>query len=937
MRLSLRNLAIATALLCTTATFAQTTSTRSYFPYSLKAIHQSVNLNTFMFCSGGAAASAVLHLKNVETGEVTSIPLPGTVSAGENIYDIDLLDYVDAPAGTTYTWSVELHNYPIANDIVSGTTSVGGGRAGVVCMTDPNNEFYGYMVIGRTQNGGFDVYDPAGKKIKALIHQDNAAMGGTGANTSCPMHGVQRGTTAQFASWGDKANGVVALDLANLDAKPYGVFEGTNTGNGTIMNGNTKVGSGTPTATYFGEGENTLLMTFDEDIFGNKITFNPIGTAMTTGKAAQLWGNGFNDKLANTNVDMVATKNGLFVTQIRANGMEAGVVGLGFIIPNGENGQPEMIWKAADEAANYPDFLPSAAAGVDINPAGDLLAVAMYTGIKIFKLSWDGVKPVLEPYKTVTSPQAGNYTDVKFDAGNNLHVINQSKGYYDIVLANQESVIVTPAMEDNTVVVHEIPETLSTRGQFAYNLSQTLQGENTYNFSFKATGAAASAVLLLQKTGTEEVNSVELGEVTKGENTFTVDLSDYAPETATEFNWSIEIHNNPIVQEGVTGKAVNIGGNRAGVVCMTDPTNDYYGYTVIGRTKNGGFDVYDPTGTLIKSAIHKNNAAMGGTAANNSCPMRGVQRGTTAQFACWGDAANGVVALDLANLDAAPYSVFEGSKIGNGTTMNGDIAVGSGTPCVAYVGEGENTLLMTFDEDIFGNNIAANPIGTAMTTGKAAELWGTGFKSSLVNTNVGMVGTKNGLFVSQTRANGMESGVVGLAYITRNGENGQPEMIWKAADESANYPDFLPSATGGIDINPAGDMLAISTYTGINVYKLSWDGEKPVLEPYKSIPSVYQTGDYTTVKFDAGNNLHVINQINGYYQVVLAQDENIATTPAATPFTMQFVTSVENVSYDEQDATPVYYNLMGVRVDGELTPGVYVKVVGKKATKVLVK
>ncbi|MDE7152834.1 MAG: hypothetical protein K2O00_00140 [Muribaculaceae bacterium] len=943
MRFSLRNLAFATLLFGTGVTLAQTAD-HSYFPYSLRATHQAVNVNTFSFYSGGDAASAVLYLKKVGTDEVKAITLPGTVTKGENSYDINLTDYVDDPVGTTYTWSIELHNYPIPQDIVSGKTSIGGNRGGVVCMTDPTNEFYGYMVIARTKNGGFDVYDPSGKKIHSAIHKSNAAMGGASATTSNPMRGVQRGTTAQFADWHDSGIGVVALDLANIDAAPFGVFEGTKIENGTTMNGDIAVGSGTPCVAYVGEGENTLLMTFDEDIFKNSIAANPIGTAMTTGKAAVNWG--FKSELSNTNVGMVGTKNGLFVSQTRANGMDQSTVGLAYIIRDGEGGNPEMIWRASDEAAAYPAFLPTTTGGVDINSAGDMLAISTYTGINVYKLSWaDDGKPILVPYKVITTAnQASNYTTVKFDAGNNLHVINQTNGYYEVVLGNEESVITTPAMQDNTVELFEEPEVTSDRGQFAYNLKQTLLTANTYTFSFDATGDAASAVLILKQTGSDEVNSIDLGEVKEGANEFNVDLSDYAPETTAEFNWSIEIHNNAIVADKVT-KAVSIGGNRGGVVCMTDPTNEFYGFTVIGRTQNGGFDIYDPTGKKIYSAIHKTNAAMGGTAANTSCPMRGVQRGTTAQFACWGDAANGVVALDLANIDAAPFGVFEGTNNGKGAIMNGDIAVGSGTPGAVYVGEGENTVLYTMDEDIFGNNFAANPIGASMTTGKAAVNLGLG-SGAMVNHNVGMVAVKgkNAIFFSQIRTNGMESTGTGLGYLvlpeTINSETkplGYSDVIWNASSESAKYPEFLVNSTGGVDINPAGDLLAVSTYTGINVYKLSWDGEMPVLEPYKSIPSKYQASNYTDLKFDAGNNIHVINQTNGYYQVILGQDENIATTAAAEPFTMQVVTSVENVGYDEQDATPVYYNLMGVRVDGELTPGIYVKVVGKKATKVVVK
>lgn len=466
------------------------------------------------------------------------------------------------------------------------------------------------------------------------------------------------------------------------------------------------------------------------------------------------------------------------------------------------------------------------------------------------------------------------------------------------------------------------------RSHFAYDLNAVKNGSSKYIITFKSTGDAAGATLVLTNAVTDEASYVELGKVVKGYNSFDLDLSAYANDWV-HYKWAIELHNYEIAEDIVT-EPVAIGGNRGGVVCMVDPQYPSYGMTVVALTKNGGFDIYNQLGEKTHSAIHAHNAAMGGEKANNSCPMRGRQRENTAQFASWGDAACGVVGLDFDDLDKEPFCVFEGTNTGDGTIMNGDIKVGSGTPGMAYAGVGEGTILFTFDEDIFGNALAGNPIGTAMTTGKAAENWG--FGSAMANTNVGLLGTEKGLFFSQTRANGMDPNVYGLAYISLEDK----DIIWRAADEAEADPEFLKTATGGIDINPSGDLLAVSTYTGINVYILGWDGDKPVLEPYKVIDSPYQSGQYTTVRFDAGNNLHVIHQTNGYYQVIMADQEPISVTKGIG--TLCLTTGVENVAVEAEAGDAVYYNLNGVKVNGNnLTPGVYVKVVGKVATKVVVK
>ncbi len=480
------------------------------------------------------------------------------------------------------------------------------------------------------------------------------------------------------------------------------------------------------------------------------------------------------------------------------------------------------------------------------------------------------------------------------------------------------------------------PDPTTDKSHFAYGLYfDKAEGQNNYSIHFKSTGDAAKAVLVAtNKENADDVYEQELGQVVKGDNMFEFDASVLPTDLA--YNWAIRIHNYTIEQD-VISTPVNVGGGRAGLATMVDPEYpDVYGYTVIGRTQNGGIDVYDPAGVKVQTAIHKNCAAIGGTAANTSSPMDACQRGNEVYLASWGDTSCGVVAFDLTTPNVAPYNVFEGTNTGNGTMLTGDgVKTGSGTPCVGLWGEGENTTIVTFDEDIFGNKLTKNVIGNGKTTGNPAELIGEGYNALLFNTNVGVKCVKDGIFASQIRANGMEAGTPGLCYISMP----EGELLWKTADMVAVNAAFLPSATASVDVNRDGDLLAVSTYKGVNVYHLSWDGNKPVLESYKSIVTPYATSTRTNVRFDAGNNIHVTNQANGYYTIALAKEEPISTTPAPSVSTIQRVDDVKNINVDAvTEGEAVYYNLNGVRVSGKNLPaGVYVKVVGKTATKVIIK
>lgn len=509
-----------------------------------------------------------------------------------------------------------------------------------------------------------------------------------------------------------------------------------------------------------------------------------------------------------------------------------------------------------------------------------------------------------------------------------------------------------------TTAEHSFTQT-SDKAHHAYNLSfEAVEGEsNQYVVKYHSTGAAEKAVLVMtpaKARGAEQIE-VEMGEVNEGENTYTLDTSGLE---SGSYQWAVRIHNYPVTNSAVSSP-INVGGARAAVACFTDPEYpEVYGYTVIGRATNTGIDVYDPQGKLVKSAIYPNCAAFGGSKATN--PMDATTRGTEVYFASWNDQGYGVAAFDLAaELEGAgsePYSVFVGTKASSGLITNdAGEAVGSGTPCVGVWGKGEETSIVVFDEDAFGNKLAKNVIGENKTTSNALELIGEGFHAELINTNVGVKCVENGIFVTQIRADAKEATTSGLRYISMP----KGESLWHIGDASDldEIPESI-SSVAGVDVNYAGDKIAVSTYDGIYVYDLSWRNENeevsevktldettptmvPVLKIAKIIPYP-NNGRVTTrvnVCFDAAGNIHALSQAQGYFTAAVGNYEPVVTTPANSVSIMEVTTGVENIAADaDNDGEAVYYNLNGVRVDGNNMPaGIYVKVVGKTATKVVVK
>lgn len=497
------------------------------------------------------------------------------------------------------------------------------------------------------------------------------------------------------------------------------------------------------------------------------------------------------------------------------------------------------------------------------------------------------------------------------------------------------------------------PETTTDRYHHAYGLKTPVinTGEKTISLTFSLTGDVANAILhfdysaagVAARAAGTATQSWEAGPLSKGLNTVTIPAEWF--ELATH-DWSVEVVNYPAKTN--VRLVETVGGARAAVACFTDPEfPEVYGYAAVGRATNTGIDIYSPEGVKVSGALHANNAVFGGAGATN--PSEATTRGTEVYFASWNDKAYGVAAFDITTPTVAPYSVFEGTKASSGLiTYNNSVQVGSGTPGIAIWGEGAQTSIVVFDEDIFSNMLARNIIGTAKTTHNQLQLVGHGFKAGLANHAVSIAATANGVFVTQQRANGMENGakepdgnVAGLRYISM--PDGQ--SMWYSGQEVGT--DLVPSANGGVDVNRAGDRLALSTYKGVNLYSIEWNGNTPKLTLLEELPNpdgftATDTKNRTVVKFDAAGNIHAVSVLQGYYILTpknLKGASATAKAPAAYAFTVDTSTGVGDVAVDSaDDVAPVYYDLRGVRVEAErLAPGIYVKVTGKKVEKVRIR
>ncbi len=472
------------------------------------------------------------------------------------------------------------------------------------------------------------------------------------------------------------------------------------------------------------------------------------------------------------------------------------------------------------------------------------------------------------------------------------------------------------------------------RREYAYGITLE-ENDGNYTVTFNATGAAPAADIVLTQTDATDVEPVRIpvGPVVKGENTATFSKADLPGNLYT---FGVAITNRNIPASGEYYADANNLTKRGGVVTITDPESDNLGYTLVTTGGANGVKVYAPDGTVTGPFLVNDSRL---AASNQSSMFRGDQRNGMAVFADWSDAGAGYWIVDPRNPeDMSQLLAGERSGSAGSYAYNGTI-IGGGSSCVAFQGTGENTRMYSFLEDYPAGNTPGkdnrvyrydigNDVQITRVPDKAYDNLTGG--SILANQNVEIATTETGFFAAQCRGEGNNlSGTPGFAYVTNDGE-----LLFQSSDL-----EYITSCNSGIAVNRTGNLVAVGQYSCITVMKLEFNeyGE-PEFTKIDNIATAANT--WSHMRFDAGDNLHVyIREDNGYHAYSIVGNAPETFVPAKAAYVVVGSNSgVEDVVVEEEaDAQAVYYNLSGIRVDGELAPGVYIKVAGSKATKVVIR
>lgn len=473
-----------------------------------------------------------------------------------------------------------------------------------------------------------------------------------------------------------------------------------------------------------------------------------------------------------------------------------------------------------------------------------------------------------------------------------------------------------------------------TRKAYAYALAGSLNNtNNSYDLSFKSTGDAEEADIILINGDGETAATFTIQNIVKGENTYSASLTDVPNGT---YKWAVRLISGDVEAEnaGIAYEDPEWYGTTytcyGGVAVIRDPESDAFGYTVVGRSLHGGFKVFDQCGEVV-GEYHKNfeEFVNGGSSTMHADALRGY-----AVFANWNDKGSGLWVIDPLNPETRPWNMIlpEGAtqEASGAVTYNG-VKTASGTPTFAVTGYGEDTKVFTYDEDIYNNLLVRYDLGTENYITAAPTGVFEATRGELASQNVEVVeGIDGGFFVAQKRADGNDANVPVLLYYDKDGNR-----LW-------NLPnDVVPNCSGGFAINAQGNIAALTTYEGVRFFVLNWNEGKPELTPWLTYDLPMQGAwslAWAQVKFDAANNLHMFSRAHSGYKVIVLPGLTQSYTPAKAADVFEVNDGLEGVSVEDTNAAVRYFNLQGIEVAAEdLTPGIYVRRQGNKAVKVTIR
>lgn len=408
------------------------------YAYALDAtVGETETTFTYKLTTSAPAANIIV---TDEAGTETIIPAES--AEGENTVNVSN----ETLPGGTLTWKVEVSGYSVGTPTQWFSDSGYGRVNGVVVNNDPASPYFGTVYASNgtatgTKDKGIYVFDQAMNNTGSALLSEEFSQG----NTSSPFRmGLMPDGTLLATDWSDAHSGIFAIDPASLDAANQ-MFLGEREASGAFIYNGSNIGGGTTGVSVVG----TKLYTFAEDYpsgnAGNVLVRYEIGDGKTISAAPEFTYS--NATLPNTNVEVRATENGVWASQVRSAGQNTkGAQALMYLDHEGN-----VLFDSSDEPFVY-DLTGCDGAGFAINSDNTILAIPDASGnICVFDLAWSDNVPTLT-LRYSFAVNKGSIREMAFDIANNLYVAaNAELAVYAIPGVGDKAV--TPA--NGTIFVKE--------------------------------------------------------------------------------------------------------------------------------------------------------------------------------------------------------------------------------------------------------------------------------------------------------------------------------------------------------------------------------------------------------------------------------------------------------------------------------------------------
>ena len=455
----------------------------------------------------------------------------------------------------------------------------------------------------------------------------------------------------------------------------------------------------------------------------------------------------------------------------------------------------------------------------------------------------------------------------------------------------------------------------------AYNLNVVESGDN-YVFSFNANSDAVSANLIFYAADNTEVGAVELANVVKGANSFTIAKDELPGDVGATMTWAVELQGQSISNIGKLYEDKSLIASSTSRLFNTvnnNPESDKFGYIYVFHrasstsSPNSGVFEYDENYNKLNAEKYS-----GGETFGNPTRISIDDEGYL-YITDWADGHSGIFIANTADLSKPFTQFFQGTRDGNGVFTNNGVAVGSSTPGCHIFGHGASAKLLVYNEDASGtlpkNGAVVYNIG--QPDGSILRTWGEAPSAvytltGQLNTEGNVWGTSHGFFVSQNRGEGKNDGsATSLKFYDFNGE----AQFSSASDD---YKEIITGSSGsGYAVSADESMLVLQGGSNqFYVFDITWEGNKPVLTlryEYKHGVSVFRQ-----MNFDYAGNL-VCTGDNGMYVFSLPKTDNTTIIPARKALTVSksgIGTHVDEVTAPARlDMNAPMYDILGRQVD----------------------